>query len=395
MVKLLMIIFFALANYALAAEASKTPKYPTKIEQYKTENFLSVEIDEPEFHPETPVSALDFDLNFTRRLDAFKFMLNGIVEFNRRKYCAAFTYFVRASENGSIEALYFMGSMQMSGLGVVKDKQLAENKLQMAMDRGCKAAAFDLGQYYLFKAQPDVERAKNCFQKFPQDKEFKFYLGLTLLGSGFDEDMKKIHEASNLGSKIAEDYLASSSRDSFELERKSFGSYIELKNVDRFDSLLKGLRAYQAGNHQNAFDLIYLGALASRHSAEYHYLLANMYFSDNDARSGKEFLTYSADQGYQPARFDLGLRYYLAKDVEKNDELALAYLDKSLEPRFQFHCGLVLKDSPSDLNKRRGFLLIKHAAEKGYPFALYALKDSFVIVNDEWGSYLKSKSLQE
>ena len=66
-------------------------------------------------------------------------------------------------------------------------------------------------------------------------------------------------------------------------------------------------------------------------------------------------------------------------------------LEGSSNAKFQYHCGLVLNDSTSDLDKRRGLLLIKEAAKKGFKLAENSLRDYFAVVEDEWGSYLITK----
>lgn len=389
MVKFITIIILSFSGFIKAANHS-TGALPPKMQSYLESNFLSIKTEE-DVSITAEVSRFDFDENVMARIAAFQSNLNGILEFDQKNYAQAYVCFKNASENGSIEALYFLGSLEMYGLGTKKNQSSAALKLQEAMNNGCRAAAFDLGQYYLFKDQPDLEQAKIIFSRHAKDMDFLFYLGITLFRQGEDEAIEVMQRAADLGLRLAQDYLASSTKDLLNLKVKKFDSHIKKGNTYRFDLLIKGLYSYCYGDHDTAFYQIHEAALVSRHSVEYNYLLAHMYFSIGDNAWGLKFLQHSAHHGYHPGKFDLGLRAYLGLGVKKDHDVALSMFNGSADAKFQYHCGLVLNDSSSDLDKRRGLLLIKEAAQKGFGLAQNSLKDSFIIVNDEWGSYLKAR----
>lgn len=390
MKKVLLAILFLLPTHVLGFEASEA-KYPPNIAKFKAAHFAILHVDtEEDAINEPPMARFDFDEKLVERLNAYKFLADGILEFNRRKYQQAYMLFAKAKDQGSIEALYFMGSMMLSGHGVAQSESDGIKYLREAMNNGCRSAALDLGQFYLFKKNQFVE-ANLCLLKYPKDPEFKFYLGFILLRKNEAQGMKKIEEAAMEGCKLAQTYQESSAKELLELYKTKIGTYISVLNLDPFYALIKAVRAYQVGNDDQAFELFRKVSVRGRHSAEYFYLLGHMCFLRKMPEDGFKLFDHAAGYGYKPAAFDLGLRYYLGIGLEANKGRAFFHFERYPDAQFQYHTGLILSETESDINKRRGKVLIKDAAEKGYKLAQDALKYYFVVKKDEWGSYLVAR----
>lgn len=154
-------------------------------------------------------------------------------------------------------------------------------------------------------------------------------------------------------------------------------NYRDDTNEFRRSALRAGRKSYREKRYISALHYFIRAATLDGGTGEGMYLLGNLYLmktSKYDLKLGLSYIIAAAKGGYSPAIFDMGLRFYLGEEVERNLGKAKLYWSQlpCNNPKYKYHLGLIILElaAPNDLKERiRGLKLILAAATDNYELA--------------------------
>lgn len=372
------------------------------------------------------ISSYAQDNNFKKGVDAynsgnnknaFSFWLkaanqgNAIAQFNlgtlyengegvSQDYSKAFEWYQKAANQGNVDAQFNLGSMYYNGDGIAKNYNKAFEWWQKAASRGDSNAQYWLGNLYENGEgiTQDFDKSFELFRKAANQghAEAQYALGkIYLEGDGerqyYDEALEWFQKAANQGNMEAQNCLGAMYASGIGVSKdytKAFEWFQKAANHGYSEALYNLSRMYLYGDGVSqdigkAFDYVQKAAYKDNINAQY--VLGDMYFNGEgvgqDYTKALEWYQKSANQGNADAQNMLGEMYLKGIGVVKNISKGVDWLTKSagngdyLAMNTLGWCYLIGEGVDKDLRKAEE--LFKKAIEKNelypYPYSNLAL----------------------
>ena len=221
----------------------------------------------------------------------------------------AFKWYLKAAENGLIDAYYYVGNAYKRGEGVQQDSQKALKWLELAAEFQMRDAAWELAKIY-------QEGLGNVPQNL--EKAQAFYLLAKESGENVERSIQQLQ------SRLAV-------RDDFDvlLERAKEGNLEAQKDLAM--AYVRGDEIEQ--NYEEAFK--WYKAAAEQGDADAQNSLYNRYAKgegvEQNSEEAMKWLHRSADQGHELAYYNLGFEYSSGVLVKKNELEAIKWYKKAVK----------------------------------------------------------------
>ena len=219
----------------------------------------------------------------------------------------AFKWYLKAAENGLIDAYYYVGNAYKRGEGVQQDSQKALKWLELAAEFQMRDAAWELAKIY-------QEGLGNVPQNL--EKAQAFYLLAKESGENVERSIQQLQ------SRLAV-------RDDFDvlLERAKEGNLEAQKDLAM--AYVRGDEIEQ--NYEEAFK--WYKAAAEQGDADAQNSLYNRYAKgegvEQNSEEAMKWLHRSAEQGYGLAYYNLGFEYSSGDLVRKDELEAIKWYKKA------------------------------------------------------------------
>lgn len=221
----------------------------------------------------------------------------------------AFKWYLKAAENGLIDAYYYVGNAYKRGEGVQQDSQKALKWLELAAEFQMRDAAWELAKIY-------QEGLGNVPQNL--EKAQAFYLLAKESGENVERSIQQLQ------SRLAV-------RDDFDalLKRAKEGNLEAQKDLAM--AYVRGDEIEQ--NYEEAFK--WYKAAAEQGDADAQNSLYNRYAKgegvEQNSEEAMKWLHRSADQGHELAYYNLGFEYSSGVLVKKNELEAIKWYKKAVK----------------------------------------------------------------
>ncbi len=221
----------------------------------------------------------------------------------------AFKWYLKAAENGLIDAYYYVGNAYKRGEGVQQDSQKALKWLELAAEYQMRDAARELAEIYqdgLGNVPQNLEKAQ------------AFYLLAKEAGENVERSVQQLQ------SRLA--------------VRDDFGALLERAKEGNLEAQKDLAMAYVRGdeieqNYEEAFK--WYKAAAEQGDADAQNSLYNRYAKgegvEQNSEEAMKWLHRSADQGHELAYYNLGFEYSSGALVRKNELEAIKWYKKAVK----------------------------------------------------------------
>ena len=219
----------------------------------------------------------------------------------------AFKWYLKAAENGLIDAYYYVGNGYKRGEGVQQDSQKALKWLELAAEYQMSGAAWELAEIYrdgIGNVSQNLEKAQ------------AFYLLAKEAGENVERSVQQLQ------SRLA--------------VRDDFGALLERAKEGNLEAQKDLAMAYVRGdeieqNYEEAFK--WYKAAAEQGDADAQNSLYNRYAKgegvEQNSEEAMKWLHRSAEQGYGLAYYNLGFEYSSGDLVRKDELEAIKWYKKA------------------------------------------------------------------